>query len=152
MPERRGLLLARLVATLAIAFSGRPVVAVDSCSTGDLDLDGFVGVTDMLTMLGQWGDCVDPASCPADVDGDGVVGIQDFLDLLAAWGPTDVLGTHIEMFDTPGVDFPVGSTHHPDEHPLQLDRGHLLELLDGLIGMLADPHLEVHDEFIIFPF
>ncbi|MCH7796818.1 MAG: hypothetical protein IID28_00040 [Planctomycetes bacterium] len=53
MPEPRGLLLARLVATLAVAFSGRPVVAVESCSPGDLDLDGFVGIVDMLAMLGR---------------------------------------------------------------------------------------------------
>jgi hypothetical protein len=60
-----------------------------------------------------------------------------------------VLGTHIEMSTTPGVDFPLGSTYHPDEHPLPLGRAHLQELLAGLIGMQDDPHIEVHDEFII---
>jgi len=78
--------------------------------------------------------------------------IQRLVDFTADKPGCHVLGTHIEMSNTPGVDFPVGSTYHPDEHPLQLDRGHLLELLDGLIGMQADPHIEVHDEFIIFPF
>jgi glyoxylase-like metal-dependent hydrolase (beta-lactamase superfamily II) len=353
--------MATLAGTLAVGCWGPPAVAVESCSPGDIDLDGFVGITDMLTMLGQWGVCVDPESCPSDLDGDGMVGIEDFLDLLASWGPSEllggafpaawisggpdcgsesdiqkhfynsdtyilrqslctnfeapfiyllfgqdkvlmqdtgtvggvqigsvvyglidnwleangresielvvshshahgdhtggdgqfvgqpdttviglswpavanffgitdwptqiveydlggrtidvipipghqtahialydrqtglmftgdtlyagrlyisdfptylasiqrlvdftadkpachVLGTHIEMSNTPGVDFPLGSTHHPDEHPLQLDRSHLLELLDGLIGMQADPHIEVHDEFIIWPF
>ncbi len=350
-----------LLAVLIVVLTGRPALAVESCTPGDLDLNGFVGITDMLTMLAEWGRCPDPAACPADLDGDGSVGIEDFLGLLAAWGPnaliggtcpagwisggpdcgsepdiqkhfynsdtyilrqslctnyegpfiyllfgqdkvlmqdtgtvggiqigplvygliddwlaangkesielivshshshtdhyandgqftgqpdttvvalsptavanffgiTDwptqiveydlggrivdvipipghqtahialydrqtgvlftgdtlypgrlyifdfpaylasiqrlvdftadkpgchVLGTHIEMSTTPGVDFPLGSTYHPDEHPLQLDRSHLLELLDGLIGMQADPHIEVHDEFIIYPF
>ncbi len=63
-----------------------------------------------------------------------------------------VLGTHIEMSNTPGDDFPIGSTYHPDEHSLPLGREHLQELLGGLIGMQADPHIEVHDEFIIWPF
>ena len=78
--------------------------------------------------------------------------IQRLVDFTADKPGCHVLGTHIEMSNTPAVDFPVGSTHHPDEHPLQLDRSHLLELLDGLIGMQAAPYIEVHDEFIIWPF
>ncbi len=92
MRKPHGLPLATLVATVAVVFSGRPAVAVESCSPGDLDLDGFVGITDMLTLLAEWGVCADPASCPADLDGDGTVGIQDFLGLLAAWGPAELLG------------------------------------------------------------
>ena len=62
-----------------------------------------------------------------------------------------VLGTHIEMTNTDGEDFPFGATHHPDEHPLQLRRDHLLELYQGLLDMQADPQIEVHDSFIIWP-
>lgn len=62
-----------------------------------------------------------------------------------------ILGTHIEMSNTPGVDFPLGSTYHPDEHPLQLGLEHLIELNNAIIGMQGNPHYEVHDEFIIFP-
>jgi hypothetical protein len=50
----------------------------------DIDVDGEVGITDFLLLLGVWGPC---AGCPEDVDGDGDVGIQDFLLLLATWGP-----------------------------------------------------------------
>lgn len=78
--------------------------------------------------------------------------IERLIDFTADKPSCHVLGTHIEMSNTPGVDFALGSTHHPDEHPLQLDRSHLIELMDGLIGMQGDPHIEVHDEFIIFPF
>ncbi len=49
-------------------------------------------------------------------------------------------------------DFPIGSQHHPDEHPLPLTRDHLLELHQGLIDMQDSPEFEVHDEFIIWPF
>ncbi len=60
-----------------------PATACLAQCPGDLDDDGNVGITDFLTLLGQWG----PGGGPADLDGDGLVGIQDFLMLLAAWGP-----------------------------------------------------------------
>ena len=63
----------------------------------------------------------------------------------------NVLGTHIEMTNTAGKDYNFGATYHPDEHRLQLDRSHLLELLDGVMKMQDDPHIEVHDDFIIYP-
>ncbi len=49
---------------------------------GDLDGDGFTGITDLLAMLASWGPC---KGCPADLDGDGDVGISDLLLLLANW-------------------------------------------------------------------
>jgi hypothetical protein len=54
----------------------------------DINGDGTVGVSDLLLLLGAWGQCPDPlADCPADIDGDGDVGVTDFLALLANWGP-----------------------------------------------------------------
>jgi hydroxyacylglutathione hydrolase len=38
---------------------------------------------------------------------------------------TRLLGCHIEMATTPGEDYPRGTTHQPDEPPLQLDTGQL---------------------------
>jgi glyoxylase-like metal-dependent hydrolase (beta-lactamase superfamily II) len=78
--------------------------------------------------------------------------IQRLVDFTSDKPVCHVLGTHIEMTNTPGVDFPFGSTHHPDEHPLQLGREHLVELLDALVEMQDDPHVEEHDDFIIWPF
>jgi hydroxyacylglutathione hydrolase len=78
--------------------------------------------------------------------------IQRLVDFTATRPVCHVLGTHIEMSNVPGDDFPIGSTYHPNEHPLPLGREHLLELLQGVIGMQASPHIEVHDEFIIWPF
>ncbi len=53
---------------------------------GDLDGDGVVGVSDLLTLLGDWGPCPPKGDCPADLDGDGSVGVADLLILLANWG------------------------------------------------------------------
>lgn len=61
-----------------------------------------------------------------------------------------VLGTHIEMTDQPGVDFPAGASSHPSEHVLELTRSHLLEL-DAALEALPGPQVDVHDDFIITP-
>ena len=62
----------------------------DECSLtcpGDLDLDGAVGITEFLMVLGTWGPCAGaPDPCPADFNVDGVVGILDFLFVLGGWG------------------------------------------------------------------
>jgi len=66
-------------------FGDGSVCTPDPCCVWDCDggrsTDGVVGITDLLTLLAQWGT---PGGC--DFDGDGV-GITDFLDLLAHWGP-----------------------------------------------------------------
>ncbi len=65
-------------------------VAVDAMEIlavpGDVDGDGFVGIVDLLALLGAWGPCPGPPSpCSADLDGDLVVGIVDLLALLSQW-------------------------------------------------------------------
>lgn len=61
----------------------------DECdlARGDLDLDGTVGVSDLLILLGFWGPCVFCENCLADLDGDCAVGVKDLLILLGNWGP-----------------------------------------------------------------
>lgn len=77
--------------------------------------------------------------------------VQRLVDFTALNPVTHVLGTHIEMQNVPGQQFPTGSTFHPNEHPLQLTRNHLVELLNGVLGMQASPHQETHADFIITP-
>jgi hypothetical protein len=50
----------------------------------DLDGDGNVGASDLLSLLVSWGPC---KGCPADFDGNGTVGASDLLALLVNWGP-----------------------------------------------------------------
>jgi sugar lactone lactonase YvrE len=54
----------------------------DPCPA-DVDHDGAVGLTDLLSVLSAWGAC---PGCPADVDGDDDVGFPDLLAVLIAWG------------------------------------------------------------------
>ncbi len=62
-----------------------------------------------------------------------------------------ILGNHIEMTQTAGVDYPMGSVYQPDEHPLPLSVQDLKELSDTLSELGDEPVNKVHDSFIIFP-
>jgi hypothetical protein len=57
-------------------------VAVTPTCPADIDSDGTVNVTDLLTLLANWGGTGD-----GDINDDGVVDVQDLLAILAAWGP-----------------------------------------------------------------
>ncbi len=77
-----------LVETFPNASAGETVLLVegngaDPCPA-DLDDNGSVGASDLLTLLASWGPCKD---CSADFDGNGSVGASDLLTLLADWGP-----------------------------------------------------------------
>ncbi|MCH7604017.1 MAG: hypothetical protein IIB54_14755, partial [Planctomycetes bacterium] len=63
---------------------------------GDAFVDGKVNVTDLLLLLGSWGNCFapctigqinDPDTCPADLNRSCQVNVSDLLNLLGAWGP-----------------------------------------------------------------
>ena len=64
--------------------------------------------------------------------------------------PMFILGNHIEMSTTPGIDYPTGSTYQPEEHQLPLTIVELKELHLSLIRIDV-PVREVHDNFIISP-
>jgi hydroxyacylglutathione hydrolase len=77
--------------------------------------------------------------------------IQRLVDFTADKTVCHVMGTHIEMSNVPGDDYTIGANSHPNEHPLQLTREHLVELNNACIAMGNTPVLEVHDDFIIYP-
>jgi uncharacterized protein len=52
---------------------------------GDLDSDGFVGITDLNIVLGNWNQNVPPGDPLADPSGDGFVGIEDLNTVLGNW-------------------------------------------------------------------
>ncbi|MCP3905297.1 MAG: hypothetical protein GY715_16850 [Planctomycetes bacterium] len=67
----------RLVATITMEAFG-----VATCPA-DIDEDGFVGFSDILAVIGQWGPC---ECCRADLDGNLNVGFSDILAIIGAWG------------------------------------------------------------------
>ena len=62
-----------------------------------------------------------------------------------------VLGAHIEMSDSPGVDYPIGTTFQPEEHALQLNLATLQLLNTELQNIGVNPMRKVTDSFIIRP-
>jgi glyoxylase-like metal-dependent hydrolase (beta-lactamase superfamily II) len=62
-----------------------------------------------------------------------------------------ILGNHIEQSRTPFLDFPIGSIYHPDEHPLELTYGTLLELGEALKSMNGKPRRFAARDFTIWP-
>ena len=65
---------------------------------------------------------------------------------------THILGCHIEQSRTPYLDYPTGTKYQPEEHSLEMGRGQLLELLDGLQRQDASAPKQVpYRDFTIFP-
>jgi len=62
-----------------------------------------------------------------------------------------ILGNHIEMTQTPGVDYPMGNIYQPNEHELPLSVLELKELSGSLTKLGDKPKKEIHDSFIIYP-
>lgn len=62
-----------------------------------------------------------------------------------------IVGTHVEMSTTPGVDFPMGATHQPNEHVLELAPV-VLDELDTALEQAGDtPTRIVRASFIVEP-
>tara|TARA_R110001583_G_scaffold17310_5_gene70154 strand:+ start:1940 stop:2845 length:906 start_codon:yes stop_codon:yes gene_type:complete len=62
-----------------------------------------------------------------------------------------ILGNHIEMSTTDGVDYPTGSTYHPKEQKLQLTVKDLETLQFALDELGDEPLRKVYKNFIISP-
>jgi glyoxylase-like metal-dependent hydrolase (beta-lactamase superfamily II) len=62
-----------------------------------------------------------------------------------------ILGCHIEEAKTPFLDYPVGTQYQPEEHVLELNRGHLLELNEALQTMHGTAVRYATRDFTIWP-
>jgi hydroxyacylglutathione hydrolase len=62
-----------------------------------------------------------------------------------------LMGNHIEMTRTNGIDYPTGTTYQPNEHALPLGLGTLEELHKACEKMGNTISHQVHDDFIIVP-
>ncbi|MFC4031993.1 MBL fold metallo-hydrolase [Streptomyces polygonati] len=62
---------------------------------------------------------------------------------------TQLLGCHIEMTTTPGDDYPRGTTHQPDEPPLEMNPGHLRALRRALTETAGRPGTHRYADFLL---
>ena len=56
---------------------------IDGPDCPDINGDGYVNVSDLLTVIDQWG----LTNSPADVNQDGIVNVSDLLIVIGNWGP-----------------------------------------------------------------
>ena len=76
---------------MALDFEGDPRVvgpgvdigADEMHLAGDVNLDGSVGVADLVGLMMAWGACT---GCPEDIDGNGFVNVGDLVLLVLNWG------------------------------------------------------------------
>jgi glyoxylase-like metal-dependent hydrolase (beta-lactamase superfamily II) len=121
--------------------SGRP--ETDSSKTvAEVDLGGRVldclatpghheaAVTyyDRYTRILFTGDTIYPGRLYVFNWPDFVASIDRLADWSARHPVSYLLGCHIEMTTTPGVDYPVGWSYQPDEPPLELTTDHLEQI------------------------
>lgn len=76
--------------TLILRFTdgSQGVFVVSTPLIGDLDNDGFVGLSDLAVILGNWNQNATPGDISigeGDVNGDGFVGIEDLNTVLGNW-------------------------------------------------------------------
>ena len=75
--------------------------------------------------------------------------IDKLVQFSAEQAISHILGTHIEITNTPGEEY--GRKYEPDEHPLQLTVPDLIELRDVILAMGTTPKTEYRDHFYINP-
>ena len=80
-----------------------------------------------------------------------VTSIDRLADWCARHPVTHLLGCHIEMTTTSGVDYPVGWSYQPDEPPLQLSPDHLEQIQTTLKAHELQPGRYVLPQMIITP-
>lgn len=77
--------------------------------------------------------------------------IQRLVDFTTRHPVAYVVGNHIEMTRTAGIDYPTGTTYQPNEHPLPLQVAGLQRLNQALRALGDTPARKVDASFIIDP-
>jgi glyoxylase-like metal-dependent hydrolase (beta-lactamase superfamily II) len=110
-----------------------------------------IAVYDRQTGVLITGDIVYPGRLYIDQPDAFKASIQRMLDFTRNRVVTHVLGCHIEQSDTPYLEYPIGTIYQPNEHRLELSRGHLLELHDVVRDLQGElPRIALRD-MTIYP-
>ena len=109
-----------------------------------------IAVYDPWTGILQTGDTVYPGRLYAFDFPAFAASLDRMAEFAAARPVTHVLGCHIEMSRTAGIDYPIGSRYQPDEPPPQMTVAQLVAVRDAARSAAARPGAHVFDDFIIF--
>lgn len=77
--------------------------------------------------------------------------IDRLIEFADARSVTYVLGCHIEMTTTPGVDYPVRTIYQPDEPPLEMTPAVLREIRSAIAEVGDTPGRLIRSNFILYP-
>jgi hydroxyacylglutathione hydrolase len=110
-----------------------------------------IAVYDPVTHLLFTGDTVYPGRLYVQDWSAFRASIQRLVTFTAHHKVAYVVGNHIEMSRTPGLDYPTGTTFQPDEHPLPLRVAELQKLNRDLQSIGDQPTRRVEGAFIIEP-
>lgn len=110
-----------------------------------------IAVYDRQTAILFTGDTLYPGRLYVEEPAAFARSIRRLVDFTRDKPVAHVLGTHIENKRAPFEDYPVGTTYQPEEHSLELGRGHLLELDEALVGMRGRVVRKVMRDFTIWP-
>jgi hydroxyacylglutathione hydrolase len=106
---------------------------------------------DRQTAILFTGDTLYPGRLYIDERMQYVRSIRRLVDFTQNKPVAHILGAHIENTRAPYIDYPAGTTNQPDEHALELGRGHLLELDEALVLMKGNLLKKALRDFTISP-
>jgi hydroxyacylglutathione hydrolase len=113
--------------------------------------ESHIALYDRNTKLLLTGDALYPGLLVVEDWPEYVRSIARLRTFVAANAVSFVLGSHIEMANQPGTWFGLPALFQPNEHVLQLEQRHLIELHDALGIIGAHPRTDRHADFIIYP-
>jgi hydroxyacylglutathione hydrolase len=113
--------------------------------------ESHIALYDRNTKLLLTGDTLYPGLLVVEDWSEYVRSIARLKSFVAANSVSFILGAHIEMTNQPGKWFGLPAFFQPNEHVLQLEQRHLLELHDALEVIGGHPRTDRHADFIIYP-
>jgi glyoxylase-like metal-dependent hydrolase (beta-lactamase superfamily II) len=108
-----------------------------------------VTVYDPWTGFLLTGDTILPGRLYAPEYPDFLQSLESLAEFTRQRNVTRVLGCHIEMSRTPGLDYPTGSTYQPDEVPLSMPPSRVAEI-HAAAHKAIKPGVYVHEDYIIW--
>src|SRR5262249_44648569 len=110
-----------------------------------------IAIYDRQTAILFTGDTLYPGRLYVDDAAAFIGSIKRLVEFTRGKIVAHVLGAHIENTHTPYLDYRIGTVYQPEEHALELNRGHLLELDEALRQMDGKVVRMAMRDFTVWP-